>query len=125
MCSVSGVNPQALLELVQRLGEEFSRREMHDHVRRLRVFWLAARYGLLERRNELDVKWNEQHLVDWLAALRLPPYEGALPVRDKGAGCPRCGLEPGVIPSGRTVLVFPGGAKFRCQGCGAEWLEPA
>jgi hypothetical protein len=111
-----------LLELARRLGEEFSRREMHEHVQRLRVYWLAARHGLLRGRNELDVKWSEAHLVAWLEALQLPPYQAVLPVQAPGAGCPRCGAEPGLIPSGRTVLVFPGGARFRCGGCGAEWL---
>jgi hypothetical protein len=118
------VDHRALLELARTLGEEFSRREMHDHVQRLRVYWLAARHGLLKGRNELDVKWSEAHLVDWLQVLQLAPYQGVLPVRAPGQGCPRCGLEQGLIPSGRTVLVFPGGAKFRCGECGCEWLEP-
>jgi hypothetical protein len=117
------VNRETLLSLIHRLGEEFARRDMPEHTRRLRLFWLAARHGLLKGQNELDVKWSEAHLLDWLEALRLPPYDGALPVRAKGAGCPRCGCEPGVLPSGRTVLVFPGGVKMRCQACAQAWLE--
>ncbi len=96
---------------------------MTEHTRRLKLYWLAARHGLLKGRNELDVKWSEAHVVDWLEALQLPPYDGSLAVRAKGAGCPTCGQGPGTTPSGRTVLVFPGGAKMRCQVCGQSWLE--
>ncbi len=112
-----------LLTCVARLGEEFRRRGMTDHLRKLRLYWLAARHELLTRRNELDVRWNEAHVVAWLEAFRLPPYEGALPVRRKGAGCPRCGVAQGAVPTGRTELVFPGGARLKCQACGGCWLE--
>lgn len=120
---MSVVDRTTLLSLIRRLGEEFARRGMPEHTRGLRLFWLAARHGLLKGKNELDVRWSEAHLLDWLEALRLPPYDAVLPVRAKGAGCPKCGAEPGLVPSGRTVLVFPGGVKMRCQGCAQAWLE--
>lgn len=122
-CSVIVVDRMTLLSLIRRLGEEFARRDMPEHTRRLRLFWLAARHGLLKGQNELDVRWSEAHLLDWLEALRLPPYDVALPARAKGAGCPKCRAEPGLVPSGRTVLVFPGGVKMRCQVCAQAWLE--
>jgi len=112
-----------LLACVARLGEEFRRRGMREHVRRLRLYFLAVRHGLLKGPNELDVRWSESHVVEWMKAFRLPPFEAALEVRPPGGGCPRCGLAQGTVPSGRTELVFPGGAKLRCQSCGGAWLE--
>lgn len=120
--SVSASNAR-LLELVTRLGAAFRARGMEEHARRLRLYWLAARHGLLKGRNELDVTWSEAHVVDWLKALGVPPFEGALPVRAPGSGCPACPVEPGVVPSARVDLVFPGGARLKCTTCGGQWVE--
>ena len=112
-----------LLACVARLGEEFRRRGMTEHVRLLKLYFLDVRHRLLRGPNELDVRWSESHVVDWMKALRLPPFESALPVRWPGAGCSRCGIAQSTVPSGRTELVFPGGARLRCQSCGDRWLE--
>jgi len=112
-----------LLELVTTLGAAFRERGMEEHLRRLRLYWLATRYGLLKGRNELDVKWSEAHVIDWMKTLRLAPFEGAYTERKPGSGCPACPSEPGMIPSARVDLVFPGGARLKCNGCGAQWVE--
>lgn len=98
---------------------------MEGHRRSLAVFWLALRRGLLEGRRGrvLEVRWSEQHVIEWMETLRLPPYEDALPLQAKGAGCPSCRPEPGQLTSRRTELVFEGGARLRCDGCGRRWLE--
>jgi len=117
------VTPTRLLDLVTRLGEAFRERGMDEQVRRLRLFWLAAKHGLLKGRNELDVRWSEAHVIDWMKTLRLPPFEQTLPLRAQGQGCPTCPPEPGQVPSGRVELVFPEGTRLRCESCGAQWLE--
>ena len=125
MFSIPFVDQQRseLLALICRLGAEFRRRGMSEHLRRLRVYYLAVRHRLTRGRNELDVRWSEAHVLDWLRALQVPPYDRAWPVRPRGSGCPTCGVAQGETPSGRTELVFPGGTKLRCRECGASWLE--
>jgi hypothetical protein len=112
-----------LLSRVTRLGRAFRALGLEDQAHRLRLYWLAVRHGVVRGRNEVDVKWNEKLVEQWLEALRLPPFEDALPVRAAGAGCGRCGVAQGTVPSGRTELVFPGGARLKCQTCGQVWLE--
>lgn len=117
------MTPELLLEHIARLGEAFRSRGMEEHLRRLRVYWLAVRHGLTKGRRELDVKWSEAHLVSWMQALQVPPYEHALEVRRAGGGCPSCGAGQGTVPSVQTELVFPGGSRMACRGCGRLWLE--
>ena len=112
-----------LLELVATLGAAFRERGMQEQLRRLRLYWLATRHGLLKGRNELDVKWSEAHVIDWMKTLRLAPFEGAYTERKPGSGCPTCPSEQGMIPSARVDLVFPGGARLKCNSCGAQWVE--
>lgn len=113
----------SLLQRIEALGRAFRAKGMTSQARRLRIFWLAARHGLLSGKNELDVHWSEAHLTDWLRTLRLPPHENELELRAKGSGCPACPRPFGAVPSTRTVLVWPEGARLRCDGCGREWLE--
>lgn len=112
-----------LLEHILALGDAFKRRGMDEHVRRLRLYFLAVRHGLTKGRRELDVKWSEAHLVAWMQTLQVPPYERALELRKPGGGCPSCGAGQGTVPSVQTELVFPGGARMACRGCGRLWLE--
>lgn len=118
---------EALLELVERLGREFRRRGMDEHLRPLRVYYLALQHRLTA--GKLEVSWSAQHTVEWLQALRLPPYEDFLAVRPPGASCPTCGEREkkprGMEASLASVrrLEFPGGARSECLGCGKRWLE--
>lgn len=112
-----------LLEYVRTLGREFSRRKMHQHVRRLRVYYLAVKRGLTPPSHELDVKWTEPFVIEWMKTLGVPPFERAYEVRPPGAGCDRCPGEPGQAPIVFTDFSFPGGSRRRCQRCGRVWLE--
>lgn len=116
---------EQLEHLVTRLGAAFRARGMEAQRRSLAVFWLALHRGLLEQRRDrlLEVRWSEQHVIEWMETLRLPPFEHALPVQAKGSGCAACPVEPGQVSSRRTELVFDGGARLRCDGCGRRWLE--
>jgi hypothetical protein len=115
-----------LLEWVERLGREFQRRGMEEHLRPLRLYYLALRHRLTT--GKLEVSWSAEHTRLWLEALRLPPFAEALPRREAGADCPRCGPEQSrageAIPAARRRLVFPGGARVECLGCRSAWLEP-
>lgn len=107
---------------MERLGREFVRRGMHGHALRLRLYYLALRRRLLTGGNKLEVHWSEELVVEWLKTLRLSPYRDVYPVRPAGAACARCKEEPGRHPSVRTDLVFPGGARMRCDRCGDSWV---
>jgi hypothetical protein len=57
-------------------------------------------------------------LIEWAKILRLPPYEGAYPVRP---GMSRCGCP---TPKTYTQAVWrPGGCKSACGACRDVWLE--
>jgi hypothetical protein len=125
-----------LLELVEALGLEFERRQMLTHLESLRLFYLGVRHQLDHGRNRsIHVSWNEDMTLDWLAVLRVPPYQAHYPTRPRGYRC-TCAAGLAADPSGRdgdwshlgkgaaqTLFVFPGGSKTRCGGCGAVWLE--
>lgn len=112
----------ALIRLLSSLGAEFRRREMASHLRHLRLYYLGLRHRLdVGRERRVEVHWTEEMVVEWMRLLRLPPYQAAYPVRERGGmGCRRCENAPGTVV---TVAVFPGGAKLRCRGCEAVWLE--
>jgi hypothetical protein len=116
-----------LLERVRRLGAEFRRRGMEEHLRPLRVYYLALRAGLTQ--GKLDVSWSPEHTRMWMQALRLAPFEDALPIRPVRADCPRCGGAPKGVSEARPAalrrLPFPGGARVECLGCKDVWLEEA
>lgn len=111
-----------LLEQVRLLGREFVRRDMQVHARKLRVYYLALRHGLVGESHELDVHWNGPFVRTWLETLQLPPFEKALPSRPRGSLCAACHRE-GAQPSTRTELLFPGGARMRCSTCDGAWIE--
>lgn len=114
--------PEALLESVRRLGQEFDRRGMDEHVRTLRLYYLALTRGLVDRGKAVRAHWSPRQVDEWLEALRLPPFERRLPLLRAGHPCPACGPSQGIQSGIRTELTFPGGARVRCAECGARWL---
>lgn len=92
---------------------------MDQHVRDLRIYYLALRHRLTS--NKLQLNWSEAFVIEWMKTLRVPPFERSYPLRARGAPCPSC---PDTAASSVcTDRVFPGGARMRCQNCGCEWLE--
>src|SRR4051794_2232848 len=113
-----------LLLHVQVLGHAFVRRGMRQHASKLRVYYLAVRGGLTGQSNHtLDIHWSSDFVVDWMRTLRLPPFQHDLPLRASHGGCERCPRTSNERPGVHTDLSFPGGARMRCQKCGAVWLE--
>lgn len=112
-----------LLELVAALGKAFTRRGMSQHVRLLRIYYWALEKGLTSASHELNVRWSEAFVVDWLKTLRVPPYERSFPVLPRGTPCQRCGPKAGREGARVVDLVFPGGARMRCQTCEHVWIE--
>jgi len=110
---------EELLHHVILLGKAFSARGMDQHLRDLRVYYLALRHGLTS--NKLQLNWSEAFVIEWMKMLRVPPFENSYPVLARGEPCPRCPSTAGSSVS--TDCVFPGGARMRCQNCGCEWLE--
>lgn len=113
---------QELLPLVVQLGRAFRERGMNAHLAKLRVYYFAVQKGLTSGAHELDVRWSERFVLDWLKTLRVPPYEDAIPLRPRSSGCETCrarGDQPWIYTDG----LFPGGVRMRCQTCGETWLE--
>lgn len=120
LCSDGEIVHQAeLLRYVTLLGKAFRGRGMDQHLRDLRVYYLALRHGLTS--NKLEIRWSDAFVIEWMKTLCVPPFEKAYPLRPRGGACPRC--PQGASPSICTDCVFPGGARMRCQTCGAQWLE--
>lgn len=115
------MKPPDLIPLVEKLGRAFAGRGMEEHARRLRVYYLALKHGLADGRGELDVRWGEQLVIDWMKTLQLPPYERALPSLPRGSRCPSC--QDGRVGDLKTEMNFPGGARMRCAVCGTSWIE--
>ncbi len=119
-----GVDRDALLEMVQRLGDEFRRRGMRTHVTPLRIYWLALRHGLVQDEHHgLHLTLSEETVVEWLKVLRLPPYQTAYRVRPTGSTCPLCLPPQGRAGEVSTERTFPEGRKMVCLGCRSAWLE--
>jgi hypothetical protein len=118
------VERSELAKLVEVLGHEFVRRGMHAHATKLRIYYFALRRGLATHaRNEVDIRWSEDLVVEWLKLLRIPPYESAYRVRTAQSPCSRCKARPNNQGgSFVTESTFPGGWKVRCSSCGEVWL---
>ena len=114
----------SLLELVVQLGKEFRRRGMGRHVEKLRVYYLALKQGLAaSARNTVELSWSEDLTLEWMRTLQIAPIEDVYPVKEHGVPCFRCNPEKGSSRgTPRTEAVFPGGARFSCETCGAKWL---
>jgi predicted SprT family Zn-dependent metalloprotease len=70
-------------------------------------------------KHELRVNVDADWAVEWLKTLRVPPYEDALPVSTWAEACGVCELHQRQV---RTVTVFHGGYRMRCDTCRSEWL---
>lgn len=110
-----------LLGLVAALGKAFTRRGMTQHVRLLRIYYWALEKGLTSQTHELNVRWSESFVIEWLKTLRVAPYDRAYPVLPRGTPCQKCSKsgQAGLV----VDVVFPGGARVRCQGCESVWIE--
>jgi hypothetical protein len=112
-----------LLSYLTRLGKEFQKRQMMEHVGKLRLYYLAVKNGLTSGGNrQVDLHWTQDFTLSWMRTLQVPPFEHDYPVRPRGSHCRRCGDGHG----SRTVFVdavFPGGSRMKCQRCEDSWLE--
>jgi hypothetical protein len=106
-----------LLALVVQLGGEFRRRDMPEHLRKLRLYYLALTHQL-DARESVEIHWTSDMVVEWFRTLRLPPYQDDYPVQSTTA-CRTCPATKGAV---FTVSTFPGGAKLECRMCGQRWL---
>lgn len=106
-----------ILDRCVTLGREFGRREMQKHLKILREFYVATRSGRASANT-----WSEDFIDEWLGTLQLPPFETLFVVHPAPFTCSTCNAA-GTIPSRRTELTFPGGARMRCDQCGLRWLE--
>lgn len=107
--------------LVVRLGKEFDRRGMTDHVKLLRTFYAEAlQRDRAARRHPRRPPWTEGIVLEWMAIFHLPPFESVYPVLARGAPCPQCESAPENVHL--TRLVFPGGILTLCRRCQARWV---
>lgn len=117
------MRPKAeLLKLVIALGREFRRRGMHEHAKKLRLYYLAVKSGLTVGAHEADLHWSEEFTIEWMKTLRLPPFENDFPVHPQGWKC-QCPTGASTAAPATVELTFPGGARKRCPACVAVWLE--
>ncbi|NNC01925.1 hypothetical protein HJC10_03530 [Corallococcus exiguus] len=108
-----------LLQHVETLGREIEVRGMTEHVRSLRLYWLALNHDLVEADLSLKVHATADWVVDWFKLFRLPPHEASFAVRRDEDGCGRCLPGSAMI---RTVTVFPDGYRKTCDACLSEWV---
>ena len=101
------------LALAERVGLELRRLGMMKHVERLRRYYADVRAG----RAPASGEWTDDMVTEWAKILRVPPYEGAYPIKPRMARC--------ACPSPKTYTqtVWPGGCKSSCSGCHEVWLE--
>jgi hypothetical protein len=110
------------LDMVVLLGREFVRRGMAQHARAL-LYYVALKTGLAGRGAKLEVRWDRALTEEWMKTLRVPPFERHYEVKLPGVSCFRCQAPEGNERSStRIEIVFPGGARARCENCGARWL---
>jgi hypothetical protein len=103
----------ARLALAERVGLELRRHGLLKHVEHLRRYYAGVRSG----RAPTSGEWTDDMVTEWAKILRIPPYEGAYPVRARMSNC-RC-----PSPKTYTQVVWPGGSKHACSGCHEVWLE--
>ena len=61
-----------------------------------------------------------------METMQLAPYERAVPMRERGSKCPKCGPIPQHEGGGIWVLmIIEDRARHQCTVCGFNWLEPA
>lgn len=108
--------------LLRALAAEFDRRDMPGHVELLRNFY--ARYRAAKKRANLAPKpvWEIDLVLQWLAMLRIPPFDRAYEERPAEAGCPTCTADGAGISGTCTRTAINGLTLSACIRCGAEWL---
>jgi hypothetical protein len=102
----------AELALTERVGRELVRLRLKEHVGRMRTYYAAMRAG------RPSTIWSHDMNIEWLRLLRLPPHENDYPVQPRMSPCPSC-----TTSRPFTMTVFPGGSKYKCASCDAQWLE--
>ena len=108
--------------LVVALGREFRRRRMNGHLAALRRYYRKRqRRKMLEALAE-ERAWDENVVVEWLAILRIPPFERTYGTQPKDAGCRRCSAQRGKGAEVDFRAVFPGGSLRQCRVCKGAWL---
>jgi hypothetical protein len=103
----------ARLALAERVGLELKGLGLQKQVEHLRRYYATVRSG----RTPGPGEWSESMVVEWAKVLRLPPHEGAYPVRPRMSTC-SC-----ATPKTFTKLVWPGGSLHTCSVCHDEWIE--
>ena len=101
------------LELAVRIAAEFTARDMRQHLPLLRRYYADVRDGREPQ------PWNDDLVIDWAMAFRVPPFEHALEVRPMSS---RCACETAEQSSTRPMC-FPGGWLVTCLSCQRRWLE--
>jgi hypothetical protein len=104
------------------LGRAMRKRGMDEHVRVLKAYYLALKHGLTTGRHNLEIRWDEEHVIEWMKILRLAPHEKDYELRPRGSRCDRC-RSGGKASDVHTESTFPGGSKMKCYACQAVWLE--
>jgi hypothetical protein len=108
-----------LTEYVRRLGLEFARRGMPE-VEILVQYFQALETDSLDQLPAMHVFWNEETTMEWMKTLQVPPFEESYPVRSFASRCAACN---GVPHRSFSEVVFPGGARVRCERCNDVWIE--
>lgn len=104
---------------LEQLGREFTRRGMHRHAAKLRVFYAH----FLRRQRELQPReWSETIVIEWLRLLRIPPFDTVYAVVPSGTmSCPYCPPD-GEIWDRFVKRVFEGGWLAECRRCARAWV---
>ena len=100
------------LEALARLGRRLVEVGLTHYAHALRMYYRDRRAG----RDSLA--WTPALTREWMAILRVPPYERDLEERPAGAPCPCCGD----LPVHPPTLVVRGTSTSRCLRCGLLWL---
>ena len=116
-----------LLAYVEALGKECQRRGMVALVEQLRTYYWALQRRHVNGQGALELSWTPARVEELMATLQLPPFEGRFSVRPRNSPCQTCHAAPGERGARADTpfveMVFPGGARVRCSGCSATWLE--
>jgi hypothetical protein len=117
----SRATPTAFEALVIALGREFRRRRMTGHLEALRRYYRQRERHKLVQALAEHRAWDENVVIEWLAILRIPPFDNTYVVQSKEASCPRCAARR----NGAEVdyrATFPGGSLRECRVCKTAWL---
>lgn len=102
------------LRVAERVGRRFHALGMKQHLPPLRAYYAAVRSG------RPPTSWDDELVVQWATAFRLPPFEAAVEVRPMSSSC-GCNERH----DSQRPMVFPGGWLIRCLVCDRRWLELA